>query len=255
MPTTAEPRTLPREGGATIAYRRTSGKTPGVVFCGGFGSDMSGTKAAALEAFCEARGQAYLRFDYQGHGRSSGVFADGTIGGWTEDALGVFDACTEGPQVLVGSSMGGWIALLVALARPQRVAGLLGIAAAPDFTEDLIWQRLTAAEREAMARDGFVPPPGDYPETVTRITRRLIEEGRAHLLLRHRVPLACPVRLLHGMADADVPWQTALRLLDCLESKDAEVTLVKTGDHRLSEPKDLCRLKRTLAGLLDSLKA
>ncbi|MCE2509672.1 MAG: alpha/beta hydrolase [Alphaproteobacteria bacterium] len=253
MPETTEPQTLPRTGGATIAYHRLSGKTPGVVFLGGFGSDMTGTKALAVEAFCKTRGHACLRFDYQGHGQSSGDFTDGTIGSWTEDALAAFDACTEGPQVLVGSSMGGWIMLLVALARKDRVAGLLGIAAAPDFTEDLIGEKLNAAQRAALARDGFFDVASDDAETPTRITQKLIEEGKAHLLLRQAIPLDCPVWLLHGMADADVPWETSLRLLNRLQSDDVTATFIRHGDHRLSGEDDIRRLEQTLGALLDSV--
>ncbi len=252
MPATTGPQTLPREGGATIAYHRLSGRNPGVVFLGGFGSDMTGTKALALEAFCKAHGHAYLRFDYQGHGQSSGDFVDGTIGSWTEDALAVLDACTEGPQVLVGSSMGGWIMLLVALARKESVCGLLGVASAPDFTEGLIWEKLDEAQGEALARDGFLDVANAYAETPTRITLRLIEEGRDHLLLRQAIPLRCPVRLLHGMEDQDVPWETSLRLLNRLQSEDVTATFITHGDHRLSEVGDIRRLEQTLEGLLDS---
>jgi len=245
--------TLPREDGTTIAYHRLAGRGPGVVFFGGFGSDMTGAKALALEAFCKARGQAYLRFDYLGHGQSSGRFEEGTIGSWMADALAVFDACTEGPQVLVGSSMGGWIMLLVALARAERMAGLVGIAAAPDFTEDLIAAKLAPAEKTVLARDGVLEVANPYGDAPTRITQRLVEEGAAHLLLRGPIPVRCPVRLLHGMADADVPWETALHLLARLETKDATATLVKGGDHRLSEPADLRRLARVLDALLVSI--
>ncbi|MGB1547770.1 MAG: alpha/beta hydrolase [Alphaproteobacteria bacterium] len=253
MPETTEPQTLPREGGATIAYHRLEGERPGVVFLGGFGSDMTGTKAVALEAFCKARGRAYVRFDYQGHGQSSGNFADGTIGIWAADALAVFDACTEGPQVLVGSSMGGWIMLLVALARKERIAGLLGIAPALDFTENLIWEKLSEAQHAALSQDGFFEVAGEYDEAPTRITQRLIEEAREHLLLRGEIPLRCPVRLLHGMADEDVPWETSLRLLHRLQSEDVAATFIKHGDHRLSGENDIRRLERTLEELLDSL--
>ncbi len=242
---------LPRPGGAAIAYHRLAGKGPGVVFLGGFGSDMTGTKALALEAFCKARGQAFLRFDYQGHGQSSGVFEAGTIGSWTQDALAVLDERTEGPQLLVGSSMGGWIMLLAARARVKRVAGLLGIAAAPDFTEDLIADKLGAAEKATLARDGVLEIANPYGEAPTRIAQKLVEEGRAHLLLRGPIPLRCPVRLLHGMADEDVPWETSMRLLCALQSKDATATFVPGGDHRLSTTADLQRLTRTLESLLD----
>ncbi len=212
---------------------------------------MTGTKATALEAYARARGQAFLRFDYQGHGESSGRFEDGTIGLWAADAIAAIDELTEGPQVLVGSSMGGWIMLLAALARPERVAALLGIAAAPDFTEDLMWQRFTDEIKAEIETKGVHYEASDYAETPYPLTKRLIEEGRRHLLLRSAIPLTCPVRLLHGMQDSDVPWETAMRLADKLDSRDVEVVLVKDSDHRLSEPADLRRLEATLDRLLD----
>jgi len=243
-----EVRRLPRPDGHSIAYCASPGKGPGVMFCGGFMSDMTGTKALALDAFCRGPGVAFVRFDYLGHGASSGRFADGTIGRWAEDAIAVLDAVTEGPQIVVGSSMGGWIMLLVALARPERVAGLLGLAAAPDFTEDLLWATFDPATRDRLRREGVVHAPSDYGEPYP-ITRTLIEEGRRHLLLRETIAIDCPVRLIQGMADADVPWRTALRLAERLRTPDVETTLVKASDHRLSEPADLDRLIRTLVAL------
>jgi len=250
--------TLTREDGATIAYRRLAAKRggaddrgwPGIIFLGGFMSDMTGTKATALESFARDRGQAFVRFDYLGHGRSSGRFEQGTIGRWAEDAVAVLDHLSEGPQILVGSSMGGWIMLLAALARPARVAGLVGIAAAPDFTEDML-AGLSPEARESLERHGAYREPSDYSDEPYLITRSLIEDGRRHLLLRGPIALHCPVRLLQGMADRDVPWQTAIRLAESLESSDVELTLIKTGDHRLSEPQDLARLMRILERLSD----
>jgi len=233
----------------SIAYHRTPGKPPGIVFLGGFMSEMTGTKATWLEGFARARGHGFLRFDYTGHGASSGAFADGTIGAWRDDALAALDRLTEGPQVLVGSSMGGWIALLVAHARPSRVAGLVTIAAAPDFTEDLIWARLGDAQRSALARDGWFEAPSAYGPPY-RITRALIEDGRDHLLLRGAIAIAAPVRLLHGMQDPDVPWHTSLRAAERLASRDVRLTLIKDGDHRLSRDQDLALLGRTVAELL-----
>ena len=252
-PAEPAPEKLPRDGGATIAYRASPGKSPGVVFLGGYRSDMSGSKALALEACCRARGQAFLRFDYFGHGESSGDFTDGTIGRWSEDALAVLDALTAAPQVLVGSSMGGWIMVLAALARPERIAGLVGVAAAPDFTEDLIPIRLTADQKESLERDGIIHLASDYGDEPTPVTRDLIEDGRRHLVLRRALPLDVPVRLLHGMKDADVPWQTSLRLAQMVNSADVEITLVKDGDHRLSDEPGLERLCAALGGLLDRL--
>ena len=238
--------TIDRPGGHSLAYRATPGGLPGVVFLGGFASDMTGTKALALEDHCRKRGRAFLRFDYLGHGASSGDFADGTIGRWADDAIAALDALTEGPQVLVGSSMGGWIMLLAALARPRRIAGLVGIAAAPDFTEDLMWTGLDEGQRETLMRDGTVELPSNYGDEPTTISRALIEDGRDHLLLGDAIPITCPVRLLQGMSDTSVPWRTALALADRLAGADVEVVLIKGSDHRLSEPADLERLGRTL---------
>lgn len=221
----------------------------------GFMSDMTGSKALALEELCRARGQAYLRFDYRGHGASSGAFKDGCIGDWADDALDVLDRVTQGPQLLVGSSMGGWIMLLTALARPNRVAGLVGIAPAPDFTENLIWRELTERQRRVMAEQGFVEIPSDYGDQPYVITQRLIEDGRQHLLLNKApLPISVPVRIIQGMEDKDVPWQTALDIQKAVESQDVEVTFVKAGGHRLSEPEDLARLTRTVAALLDQVE-
>lgn len=245
-----KPEILRTEDGAEIAYHRLPGRAPGIIFLGGFASDMTGTKAQALAAFAQARGQAFVRFDYQGHGQSSGRFEDGTIGQWSRDGLAVLDHLSEGPQILVGSSMGGWIMLLVALARRERVAGLLGIAAAPDFTEELIWDTLDAGARARIQHDGVYHMPSEYGEPLP-VTRQLVEEGRSHLLLRGVIPLTCPVRLLQGMDDDDVPWRHALKLQAALESGDVTTVLIKGGDHRLSAPHELERLRTELGRLLD----
>jgi pimeloyl-ACP methyl ester carboxylesterase len=237
-----------RPDGVTLAYRRTEGRTPTLVFLPGFMSDMTGDKASHLAALCEALGHACLRLDYSGHGASGGRFQDGTIGCWTDDALLLIDRLTEGELVLVGSSMGGWIALLVAIARRDRIAGLVGIAAAPDFTETLIKPALTAAQRDTLERDGLLRIPSIYGGEQI-ITRNLLEDGSKHLLLGGKIPIACPVRLLQGQCDDDVPWQTALRIAGCVEGQDVQVTLIKDGTHRLSRPQDLALLTRT-AGLL-----
>lgn len=239
------PRTLPRDDGATIAYHRTEGRTPGVVFLPGFRSDMTGSKATALEAWCRERGRAFLRFDYTGHGASSGDFEDGTIGAWAEDAVFALDTLTEGPQVLVGSSMGGWIMLLAALARPDRVAGMVGVAAAPDFTRDLE-SGATSAMREAWEKTGVWYEPSQYSNEPTPFTWKLIEDGRRRLLLDKPLPFEGPVRLIHGMKDPDVPWELSMIIADRLASADVELLLVKGGDHRLSEPRDIERLCRTV---------
>ena len=235
-------------GSATIAFRRTEGTSPGVLFCGGFQSDMTGTKAMALEAWAKEQGRAFVRFDYQGHGASSGRFIDGTIGGWAEDARQVFDRATSGPQIIVGSSMGAWIMLLVALSRPERLAGLVGIASAPDFTEDLIWSTLKPEQRLELLDDEVLRLPSEYGES-TPITLKLIDEARRHLLLRGPIRLGCPVRLIQGMMDADVPWVTSVRLAERLASPDVRLTLIKDGDHRLSRDQDIALILQAVAEL------
>ncbi len=244
------PSILTRDDGATIAYRRRDGKTPGVVFLCGFNSDMNGIKAQSLDVFCGARRHAYLRFDYFAHGASSGDFAQATIGRFLADTLNVIDKLTEGKIVLVGSSIGGWMMLLAALARPERIAGLVGLAAAPDATEDLMWQRFPFDLREAIITDGAARIPSKYGEQGYLITRKLIEEGRAHLVMRAPLAINCPVRLIHGMDDPDVPWQTSLDLAERITGRDTQVLLVKDGDHRLSRESDLDLLLRTLTPLL-----
>ncbi len=242
---------LDRGDGVELAWRRRDGRGPGVVFLGGFNSDMTGAKAEELSAFCAGEGRAFLRFDYSGHGASAGRFVDGTIGRWAEDAACLFDRLTEGPQVLVGSSMGGWIALLLALRRPERVAALVGIAAAPDFTARIA-EELPAEAREAIAREGVWRRPSAYGDPYP-ITRALLEEGERHMLLRGGggpIPISAPVRLLHGQRDPDVPWHLSLRVAEAVAAEDVRVVLVKDGDHRLSRPQDLALLRRTLAALL-----
>ena len=241
--------TIDNGAGVALAYQRLAGRGPTTVFLPGYRSDMTGDKATALAGLCAGRGQAMLLFDYSGHGASGGVFTEGTIGRWTADALAAIDALTEGPLVLVGSSMGGWIGLLAALARPGRIAGFVGVAAAPDFTEALMWDSMLPAERETLARDGVLHIPSAYGDP-TPVTRALIEDGRTHLLTGGPIPLACPVRLLHGQADADVPWETSVRLAGLLESTDVQVVLVKDGTHRLSRPADLALLETLLTPLL-----
>jgi pimeloyl-ACP methyl ester carboxylesterase len=249
----ADRETLTRPDGATIAYRRLAGAVPGIVFLGGYRSDMTGTKALFLEDYCRRRGRAYVRFDFFGHGTSSGDFERGTIGRWREDAISVIDSLTTGPQILVGSSMSGWIMLLAALARPERVTALVGIAGALDFTEELLWPRLSPAQRETLMRDGRVVLPSEYDPAGYLYTRVLVEEGRRHLLLGAPIALDMPVRLLHGMRDRSVPWRHSLRLAERLTGGNVTVTLAKDGDHRLSTPADLALLARTLDGLMPSI--
>jgi pimeloyl-ACP methyl ester carboxylesterase len=233
-----------------LAWSRLPGAGPGVVFLPGYRSDMQGSKALALRDHCAARGQAFLRLDYSGHGASAGRFEDGTIGQWAADALAVFDALTSGSQVLVGSSMGGWIALLLARQRRDRLAGLIGLAPAPDFTERLMWPALPPSQQAALMRDGIIHLPSQYGEP-TPVTRALIEDGRRQSVLVQPLDLPCPVRILQGMADPDVPWRHALRLVEALAGGDVRLHLIKDGDHRLSRPEDLRLLAQTLDALLD----
>jgi pimeloyl-ACP methyl ester carboxylesterase len=247
--------TIAAADGTRLAYVRTPGRAPGVVFLGGFMSDMTGTKATALEDHCRGRGRAFLRFDYRGHGASAGAFVDGTIGAWASDAVAAIDALTEGPQILVGSSMGGWLMVLAALARRARIAGLVGIAAAPDFTDDLMWNEMPEPVRRTLLRDGIWHEPSQYGETPYPITLGLIEEGRRHFVLRGPIALDCPVRLLHGVEDRDVPWSQSRRLMEQLATPDVTLTLVKDGDHRLSRPEDIARLTATVDALADHVEA
>jgi len=246
----ADAGSLARPDGATIAYRRLAGAGPGIIFLGGFRSDMTGTKALFLEDFCRQRGRAYVRFDYLAHGESSGDFADGTISRWRDDAVAVIDSLTEGPQILVGSSMGGWIMVLAALARPERVAALVGIAAAPDFTTDLLPRRLTKAQLRTLQEEGRIVLQSPYDPAGYLYTRALVEDGDRNLVLRGDIPLRCPMRLLHGMADESVPWRQSLKLAEKLQSRNVTLTLVKDGDHRLSRDKDLARLAQALDELV-----
>ena len=241
------PEFLTTQQGRRIAFHRSEGRGPGVVFLGGFKSDMQGSKALHLQDWAARTGRAFLRFDYSGHGESSGAFLDGAIGDWFEDALAALQALTEGPQVLVGSSMGGWISLLLARAVPERVAGLVGIAAAPDFTEDSMWAGFSSEQRAALVAEGRVVLPSDYDPAGYVITRRLIEEGRGRLVLREALPLPFPVRLLQGTADSDVPPAVALRLLDHATGPDIRLTLVKGADHRFSTPDCLALIERAVA--------
>jgi len=232
-----------------IAYRSYDGRSPGVMFLGGFRSDIEGKKACSLELHCKAVGRSFVKFDYMGHGSSSGDFNEGTIGSWTDDATAVLDQVAKGPQVLVGSSMGGWISLLCALARPKEIYGIVGVASAPDFTEDLIWNQLSESQQEEIYKEGILHLNSEYSEEPYVITRDLIEEGRKHLLLDSDISLRCPLRLIHGMKDLDVPWSYSEKLLDSFEGENVNLTLVKDGDHRLSRPQDIKLLIDTVETL------
>ena len=234
-----------------IAYNRVAGKTPGIIFLCGHGSDMDGSKALFLESWAKQQGRAFLRFDYSGHGQSDGAFLETNISDWTRDAIAVLDDLTKGPQILVGSSLGGWIMLNVALKRPDRIAGLIGVAAAPDFTEDLIWQSLDDDQRNKMKNDGQISMENPYADDPVIYPYHLIEDGRQHLRLRTPLAINAPVRLLQGMNDAEVPWQTATRLADYLQSDDVVLHFDKTATHRFSEPAQLRLLETVLVTLLD----
>lgn len=235
-----------------IAVRLRDGQAPGVFWLGGFKSDMQGTKAVALDDWAAKTGRACLRFDYSGHGESGGAFTDGTIGSWLEDAVAVFESFAQGPQVVVGSSMGGWMALLLARelrrraatgVKPQgSLAGMVLVAPAPDFTEALMWKKLSADQKRQIETKGFWERPSDYSDEPYVITRALIEDGRKHLVLGGLIETGCPVRILQGVQDTDVPWQHAMELSSRLARDDVVMTLVKDGDHRLSRPEDIERL-------------
>jgi len=243
---------LLHDDGTRIAYRKREGRGPTLVWLGGFKSEMTSTKPEALDAWAAREGRALLRFDYFGHGASSGNFRDGTVTRWHEDALSVIDTQSDGPLILIGSSMGAWLALLSTLARPRRVAGLLLIAPATDFTEALLWASYPPDVRETIMRDGVWLWLSAYDDDPYPITRNLIEDGRKHLLLGAPVPIACPVRIVQGMADPDVPWEHAMRLVGRL-GEDVEMTLVKAGDHRLSKPHEISLILRMLAALADEV--
>lgn len=236
---------LDRGDGVELAWRRIPGRGPGIVFLGGFRSDMTGTKAEELARFCAETGRGFLRFDYSGHGASGGEFEAGSIGRWTADAEAVIGALAEGPQVLVGSSMGGWISLLLARRRPEMVAAFVGVAAAPDFTLR-IEAALTAEARAVLEREGVWRRPSAYGDPYP-ITRGLLEDGRRQLVLDRPFPLRVPVRLLQGQRDPDVPWETALRIAETVTGEDVQVVLVKDGDHRLSRAADLALLRRVVS--------
>lgn len=242
------------DGSRRIAVRARAGSGPGLFWLGGFNSDMRGTKALALDAWAAEHGRACIRFDYSGHGESGGAFVDGTIGRWLEESIAVFEQFAQGPQVLIGSSMGGWMALLLARAIAKReaaaaaLAGLVLIAPAPDFTEQLMWNSFSDEIREEIRTRGVWMRPSEYGDgTAYPITRALIEEGRNHLLLGSAIEVGCPVRILQGAKDPDVPWQHAFALAHRLPAEDVVLTMIQDGDHRLSRPQDIARILAAVA--------
>jgi len=240
-----------------IAIRAREGTAPGLFWLGGFKSDMKGTKAVALDEHAAKAGRSCIRFDYSGHGESSEKFEDGTISKWLEDALAVFRNRARGPQIVVGSSMGGWMALLLAralasdpsLAGNAKLAGLVLIAPAPDFTEELMWKNFSEEVRTEIEMKGQWERPSAYGDDPYPITKKLIDDGRKHLIMGKPIQVKCPVRILQGVLDPDVPWQHAMKLVSCLAQDDVTMTLVKDGDHRLSRPEDIERLLKTVDDL------
>jgi pimeloyl-ACP methyl ester carboxylesterase len=237
-----------------LAVRAQSGASPGLLWLGGYKSDMKGTKAVALADWAAQEKRACVRFDYSGHGESEGAFTDGTIGRWLADSLAVFDASCNGPQILIGSSMGGWLALLLTCELKRRnapgaasVAGMVLVAPAVDFTEELMWKRFTPEIKRELDEKGVWARPSEYSADPYLVTRQLIEEGRKHLMLGGMIETGCPVRILQGVEDPDVPWQHAKALVSRLASDDVVLTLVKDGDHRLSRPEDIERMIRAVA--------
>ena len=230
-----------------IAVRAREGRNPGLFWLGGFKSDMKGTKAEALDRWAEKEGRACVRFDYSGHGESDGEFTNGTIGRWLEESLSVYTHFARGPQVVIGSSMGGWLALLLARALAERksgapIAGMVLIAPAVDFTEELMWKQFSDATKREIKQEGAWLRPSAYGEEPYPITRGLIEEGREHLLLGGLIETRCPVHILQGVQDPDVPWRHAVELVSRFSRDDVVLTLIKDGDHRLSRPEDIDRL-------------
>ncbi len=245
----AQPHFFTTPQGRDIAYHQYEGAGPGVIFLGGLKSDMEGTKAVYLEAWARRTGRAFLRFDYSGHGQSSGRFEEGCIGDWAEDAFAAISHLTTGPQLLVGSSMGGWVSLLMAKRLPERIAGMVTIAAAPDFTEDSMWAGFSDAQKAEMAQTGQVALPSEYDEPYI-ITQRMIEDGRRQMVLRDPLELPFPVRFLQGTADVDVDMSVALRLLEHARGPDMRLTLVDGADHRFSDADCLALIEAAVEEVL-----
>ena len=236
-------------GPQKLAYKQQAGSQPGIVFCGGFRSDLTGTKAAALADWTASQNRAYLRFDYFGHGASDGAFTDGTMSHWRGDIPHMLDSLTEGPQVLVGSSFGGWLSVMAALDRPEKVAGLVLIAPAIDMTGRLMWNRFSEKARALLDEKGLIYDPSEYDPEGYPITKKLIEDGRQHLMLDNEIDVTIPVRVLHGQRDDAVPWQLSLELADALTSEDIELHFIKDGDHRLSSESQI----KTLIQLIEDV--
>ena len=238
-----------------LAYQKLEGSGPTIVFFSGHGSDMFGSKAEALADYCKAEGRSYLRFDYTGHGLSSGAFLDGTISSWTKDALAVIDDLTSGPLIIVGSSLGGWIMLNVAKQRQSRIAGLIGIAAAPDFTETLIWNELSEDQQARMAKEGQIALPNPYADEDIIYPYALVTDGRDNLLLGKELAITCPIILHQGMADHEVPWQTACQIAGAVTSDNVRLNLVKASGHRFSSEPEIAMIISSVEEMLATLEA
>lgn len=247
IPEAFEPKFFSPRTGVTLAYQKIEGTLPGIFWCGGYRSDMTGSKASYLAEQAAARGVSFTRFDYTGHGQSNGSLADGTISAWLQDAFDVFDTHTQGPQIVVGSSMGGWISMLLAEQRPLRVKGLVTIAAAPDFPQEL-YQSLSAEEKQALENDGTYNWSSDYGSPHP-FRKAFFEDARIHMMLNRPIGIDCPVRLLHGKKDDVVPWEKSLRIKENLMSEDITTTWIDDGDHRLSRDADLVILNDLVTSL------
>jgi len=244
-----KPQFIKSQENRNIAYHYHKGKDVTVVFCGGYMSDMEGTKALYLENACAELGLSYVRFDYSGHGSSSEDFVDGTIGKWTEDALAVIDQVTKGPLLIIGSSMGGWVGLLICLARKERLKAFIGIAPAPDFTRELMWDQYSEGIKDILKKDGVYLEPSEYSDEPYKVSYNFITEGENHIILNAPIEINCPVRLFHGLKDTSVPSEFSARIADKVVSKDVIISYSKSGDHRLSTDEDLQRLKGALIEL------
>ncbi len=246
---TKKPKYIKTPEGRRIAYHKTEGRQPTVIFCGGYMSDMEGTKAIFLEKTCAELGLSYIRFDYSGHGKSPGKFEEGTIGNWKDDALAVVEQLTENDVVVVGSSMGGWIGLLLTIALGKRVKAFIGIAAAPDFTRELMWDKYSPSIKQILKTDGIYLEPSDYSDEPYKVSYGLIQDGENHIILNKPIKIDCPIRLFHGLKDNDVPSEYSMRISEKVTSDDVIISFNKAGDHRLSSPEDLERLKGALVEL------
>lgn len=241
---------ITNDDGLALAYQKREGTGPTIVFLAGHGSDMLGSKAEALAQKCEAEKLSFIRFDYSGHGQSDGQFLEGTISSWTKDALCIIDQCTTGSVILVGSSLGGWIMMNVAIKRAARVVGCIGIAAAPDFTETLIWQSLSQEQKDIMAKTGQIALPNPYADEDVIYPYRLITDGRQNLLLNQEVAIDCPMILHQGMEDHEVPWQTACDIAQAVRSDDVRVNLLKSSGHRFSQDHELAMILESVDEML-----